>query len=183
MSEDTWTALKPVLEPREQVTAALTAIGCKLVVTDRHLILVDPGHGLLHEFWQAKLTDAGWQASNVATFEQLHAAFAQWPAASQNVAYADASGNIGVQLIGQVPRRKKGHGLLDASLGQAIFNDTLPKGYPFVRKQAMQLGSKMRFLACQFEALLENDLWLKNARHANAMAKLLASARLRPRSI
>jgi hypothetical protein len=36
---------------------------------DRHLILVDPGNGLLHEFWQAKLTDAGWQASNVATFD------------------------------------------------------------------------------------------------------------------
>ncbi|HET6302964.1 DNA-directed RNA polymerase subunit beta' [Microbacterium sp.] len=31
---------------------------------------------------------------------------------------------------------KKGHGLVDASLGQAIFNDTLPKGYPFVREQA-----------------------------------------------
>ena len=31
---------------------------------------------------------------------------------------------------------KKGHGLLDASLGQALFNDTLPKGYPFVREQA-----------------------------------------------
>jgi hypothetical protein len=43
LTEDTWTALKPVLEPREQVTAALTAIGCKLVVTDRHLILVRDG--------------------------------------------------------------------------------------------------------------------------------------------
>ena len=43
MTEDTWTALKPVLEPREEVTAALTAIGCKLVVTDRHLILVRDG--------------------------------------------------------------------------------------------------------------------------------------------
>ncbi len=31
---------------------------------------------------------------------------------------------------------KRGHGLVDASLGQAIFNDTLPKGYPFVRGQA-----------------------------------------------
>jgi hypothetical protein len=36
---------------------------------DRHLILVDPGNGLLHEFWQAKFTDQGWQASNVATFD------------------------------------------------------------------------------------------------------------------
>jgi hypothetical protein len=35
---------------------------------DRHIILVDPDNGLLHEFWQARRTDAGWQASNAATF-------------------------------------------------------------------------------------------------------------------
>jgi len=36
---------------------------------DRHLILVDPGHGLLHEFWQARLTDQGWEASQASTFD------------------------------------------------------------------------------------------------------------------
>jgi hypothetical protein len=36
---------------------------------DRHVILVDPGNGKIHEFWQAKRTDAGWQASNAATFD------------------------------------------------------------------------------------------------------------------
>jgi hypothetical protein len=36
---------------------------------DRHLILVDPVHGRLHEFWQARLTDAGWQASQASTFD------------------------------------------------------------------------------------------------------------------
>jgi len=46
---------------------------------------------------------------------------------------------------------------------------------PFLRKQHMQLASKMRFLAAQFLALLEDDLWLKNARHANAMAARLAA--------
>jgi len=35
---------------------------------DRHMILVDPTNGLLHEFWQARLTDAGWEASGEATF-------------------------------------------------------------------------------------------------------------------
>jgi hypothetical protein len=35
---------------------------------DRHVILVDPVNGLLHEFWQARRTDAGWEASNAATF-------------------------------------------------------------------------------------------------------------------
>ncbi|HEY4439370.1 MAG TPA: low specificity L-threonine aldolase [Candidatus Elarobacter sp.] len=45
---------------------------------------------------------------------------------------------------------------------------------PYTRKQGMQLASKMRFVAAQFEALLRGDLWLRNAAHANAMARLLA---------
>ncbi len=45
----------------------------------------------------------------------------------------------------------------------------------FLRKQQMQLGSKMRFMAAQFAALLEDGLWLRSAQHANAMARLLAS--------
>src|SRR3546814_11902006 len=39
-------------------------------------------------------------------------------------------------LEGQAPENYDRHGLVDTSLGQAIFNDTLPKGYPFVREQA-----------------------------------------------
>ena len=36
---------------------------------DRHLLIVDPVNGKLHEFWQARKTDTGWQASNAATFD------------------------------------------------------------------------------------------------------------------
>lgn len=46
----------------------------------------------------------------------------------------------------------------------------------FVRKQAGQLPSKSRFIAAQLLALLADDLWLRNARHANAMAADLAEA-------
>jgi threonine aldolase len=65
--------------------------------------------------------------------------------------------------------------------GEAI---VFPKHHPavdpllFTRKQGMQLTSKMRYVGAQFEALLRDDLWLKNASHANAMARLLA-ARMR----
>ncbi|MGZ8735423.1 MAG: threonine aldolase family protein [Acidimicrobiia bacterium] len=45
----------------------------------------------------------------------------------------------------------------------------------FVRKQAGQLPSKMRFVSAQFEALLTDDLWLHNAQHANAMASRVAA--------
>jgi len=46
---------------------------------------------------------------------------------------------------------------------------------PFIRKQAMQLASKMRFVSAQFVALLTDDLWRRNAEHANAMARRLAA--------
>lgn len=45
----------------------------------------------------------------------------------------------------------------------------------FYRKQSMQLASKMRYVSAQFIALLKDNLWHKNASHANAMAQLLAS--------
>ncbi|MCI1694872.1 threonine aldolase family protein [Aneurinibacillus aneurinilyticus] len=62
-------------------------------------------------------------------------------------------------------------------VGEAIvfFNKHVAADFKYIRKQGMQLGSKMRFIAAQFEALLSNDLWLRNATNANEMAKLLAS--------
>jgi threonine aldolase len=59
--------------------------------------------------------------------------------------------------------------------GEAIlfFNPELDKHMKYIRKQGMQLHSKMRFISTQFEALLSNDLWKKNAVHSNQMAKLL----------
>jgi threonine aldolase len=47
---------------------------------------------------------------------------------------------------------------------------------PFARKQAMQLASKMRYIAAQFDALLTDDRWLRYASHANAMAARLHAA-------
>jgi threonine aldolase len=45
---------------------------------------------------------------------------------------------------------------------------------PYLRKQTLQLASKMRFIAVQFEALLTDELWRRAAGHANAMAARLA---------
>ncbi|HYH05175.1 MAG TPA: beta-eliminating lyase-related protein, partial [Bacillota bacterium] len=62
-------------------------------------------------------------------------------------------------------------------LGEAVifFNPELGSEFKYFRKQGMQLMAKMRFLAAQFDALLTDGLWLRNAQHANAMAQLLAS--------
>jgi len=54
-----------------------------------------------------------------------------------------------------------------------FFNKKFATDFLYVRKQAMQLASKMRFISAQFEALLTNDLWKKNAEHSNRMAALL----------
>jgi threonine aldolase len=46
----------------------------------------------------------------------------------------------------------------------------------YLRKQSLQLASKMRFISAQLEAILTDDLWRENAAHANAMAARLAEA-------
>lgn len=55
-----------------------------------------------------------------------------------------------------------------------FFDPAKAADFEFRRKRAGHLFSKMRFLSVQLEAYLENDLWLRNARHANAMSKRLA---------
>ncbi len=64
-----------------------------------------------------------------------------------------------------------------AMLAEAVlvFDATLAGEFGRRRKRAGQLVSKMRFLAAQFIALLEDDLWLELAAHANAMAARLAA--------
>jgi threonine aldolase len=54
-----------------------------------------------------------------------------------------------------------------------FFDKSLSRDFLYLRKQGMQLASKMRFVAAQFDALLGDDLWRKNAEHANQMAALL----------
>lgn len=67
------------------------------------------------------------------------------------------------------------NGLLGAE-AVVFLTPELGDGFEYVRKQSLQLASKMRFLAVQFQALLTDDLWLRCARRANAMAARLADA-------
>ncbi len=61
--------------------------------------------------------------------------------------------------------------------GEAIlfFKPGLTEWIKYFRKQSMQLASKMRYIAVQFDALMTNDLWRRNAEHSNKMARLLAT--------
>src|SRR6185295_11132171 len=60
--------------------------------------------------------------------------------------------------------------------GEAVvfFDKDLARDFKYTRKQGTHLPSKMRFISAQFEALLSNELWRRNAEHANRMAQLLA---------
>src|SRR6185295_11613883 len=60
--------------------------------------------------------------------------------------------------------------------GEAVvfFDKSLAKNFKYTRKQGTHLPSKMRFISAQFEALLTDELWRRNAEHANRMAQLLA---------
>ncbi len=50
----------------------------------------------------------------------------------------------------------------------------LSPDFKYIRKQGMQLASKMRYISAQFIAYFRNDLWLRNASRANAMARILS---------
>lgn len=93
-------------------------------------------------------------------------------AAAQGLSLREATRDLGVDVLSFGGTK---NGLM---LGEAVifFNPELGGDFPYLRKQGMQLGSKMRFIAAQFEAYMENELWRKNAEHANAMAALLAES-------
>jgi threonine aldolase len=60
-------------------------------------------------------------------------------------------------------------------MGEAVlfFNPELSENTKYIRKQSMQLFSKMRFVSAQFLAYFNDDLWKRNATHSNKMARLL----------
>lgn len=65
------------------------------------------------------------------------------------------------------------NGLMNAE-AVIFFGNTVADKTPYLHKQLLQLTSKMRYISGQFIPLLSNDLWKKNAKHANEMAALLA---------
>ena len=90
-------------------------------------------------------------------------------AVSLNQTLREASRELGIDALSFGGTK---NGLMG---GEAVvfFDKQLARNFMFLRKQGMQLASKMRFIAAQFEALLSNHLWGTNAQHANRMAKIL----------
>jgi len=84
----------------------------------------------------------------------------------------DLTADVGVDVVSFGGTK---NGLLGAE-AIVFLKPELADGFQYLRKQSLQLASKMRFLAAQFEALLRDDLWRALASHANAMAARLATA-------
>lgn len=91
-------------------------------------------------------------------------------AASLNVKLKRITADVGVDILSFGGTK---NGMM---FGEAVifFKKELSRDFKYTRKQGMQLASKMRFVSAQFEALLSNDLWFRNTKRANEMAKLLA---------
>jgi threonine aldolase len=90
-------------------------------------------------------------------------------AASLDCSLKDISGDAGVDIL-SLGGTKAG-----MMFGEAVvvFNKELSKNMGYKHKQVIQLASKTRFIAAQFEAMLQNEMWRQPALHANKMADLL----------
>lgn len=91
-------------------------------------------------------------------------------AASLKVELRKITGDAGVDILSFGGAK---NGMM---YGEAVifFDKKHSRDFKYLRKQGTHLPSKMRFISAQFETLLANDLWRRNAEHANRMAKVLA---------
>jgi threonine aldolase len=89
--------------------------------------------------------------------------------AAQGMTLRQATRDLGVDVLSFGGTK---NGLMGVE-AVVFFRPELAGDFLFMRKQGMQLASKMRYMAVQMEALLSNELWKRNADHANRMARLL----------
>ncbi|MCB5250810.1 MAG: low specificity L-threonine aldolase [Candidatus Cloacimonadales bacterium] len=89
--------------------------------------------------------------------------------AALNIGLRELTKDLGVDVL-SFGSTKNGMGFGEAVV---FFNTKLAKYFPFIRKQSMQLLSKLRYITCQYKAYFNNDLWLTNAQNANRLANLL----------
>ena len=90
-------------------------------------------------------------------------------AVSQGLTLREATRDLGVDVLSFGGTK---NGAMGAE-AVVFFNHKFSRDFLYLRKQGMQLASKMRFISAQLDALLTNDLWRKNAERANRMAGLL----------
>jgi threonine aldolase len=117
------------------------------------------------------------ELSQIASFAREHGMFLHVDgarianaAASLNISMKEMISDTGVDILSFGGTK---NGMM---YGEAIviLNPSLTENFKYIRKQGMQLASKMRYISAQFEAYLTDDLWLENAGHSNRMAEILS---------
>ncbi len=138
------------VQPRVLSLSQCTELGTVYTAQEtRALADLAHGHGLIVHMDGARLSNA---------------------AAALGCSLSTLTTDVGVDVLSFGGTK---NGLLGAE-AVVFLTDELAEGFQYLRKQSLQLASKMRYLAAQFEALLTDELWLRCARQANAMAARLA---------
>ncbi len=159
----------------------------KISATDLEATLANAGAGIVHHVQPAAVSIT--QSTELGTVYQvveirqiaevshayglsLHMDGARFANAvvSLGCAPADITWRAGVDVL-SFGATKNGAMAAEAVV---FFNRSLAQTFSYRRKRGGHLFSKMRFLSAQLEAYITNDLWLKNASHANQMAAKLA---------
>jgi threonine aldolase len=141
-----------VVQPRVLTVSQSTELGTLYQPDElRALAEFAHGHGLVLHVDGSRLTNA---------------------AAGLGVSLGEASTALGADIVSFGGTK---NGLLG---GEAVVfaEPELAEDFLYLRKLTLQLASKMRFVAAQFDAYLTDDLWHRNAAHANAMAARLQAA-------
>jgi threonine aldolase len=159
----------------------------KLKATDLSTVLAHAGAGVVHHVQPAAVsltqaTEAGTvyqieEVRAIATVAHAHHLFVHMDGAR----FANAIAHLGcspaaITWQAGVDVLSFGATKNGAMAAEAVvfFNPTLATSFGYRRKRGGHLFSKMRFLSAQLAAYLTDDLWLKNATHANRMATQLA---------
>ncbi len=138
------------VQPRVLSISQCTELGTVYTAQEtRELADLAHGHGLIVHMDGARLSNA---------------------AAALDCSLSAVTAEVGVDIVSFGGTK---NGLLGAE-AVVFLNEELAEGFHYLRKQSLQLASKMRYLAAQFDALLTDELWLRCAHQANAMAARLA---------
>lgn len=159
----------------------------KIQAADLALVLERAGAGVVHHVQPASVSiTQATEAGTVYTPDEIHALaevakrhnlylhidgarFAN-AVASLECSPADLTWRAGVDVL-CFGATKNGAMAAEAVV---FFDSALAKTFGYRRKRSGHLFSKMRFLSAQLEAYINENLWLRNASHANQMAKKLA---------
>jgi threonine aldolase len=174
---EAWTGCKliPVATGDGKLTPALVDDACQGVGDQHHVqprvISISQSTELGTVYRPAEVKGLARFARRRGMFLHMDGARIANAAASQGLTLRQATRGLGVDVL-SFGGTKNGAMGADAVV---LFERARTADFKYLRKQGTHLASKMRFLSVQLLALLSNNLWRRNALHANRMAALLES--------